>query len=376
MKIRYYKNNFVDWFKIIGSTILVGGVLIAGCSSANRTKVPEINKGESNTNYDIGSHMIIDIDRRVVPISESKRFSLSSPEGYKIVDFDYDRWQLFEFYDVVYVNDEEVYVVSPDQLGNPVNPGTDSDSLGVGEHVIVDIKKQVALFGQDDTSFCLEAPIGYTVLDYDYDKTDAVEFENVTYTNIVPVSCTDIDDFGIPNDDIDINSHPDGVYDVGEHKIVVINKESNPWWGKDEMKQIVAPKGYKIVDYDYDKTDYSEYETITYENIVPVVARNKDTFGVPMEDVKDNQSGIGEYEPYTHVLVRIDRNMNFWVGEDGSRQLVAPDGYELLDYDYDINDDFEFETYVYVNNKRIYLEDTTNFGVVIEKDAKKKILVP
>ena len=41
------------------------------------------------------------------------------------------------------------------------------------------------------------------------------------------------------------------------------------------------------------------------------------------------------------------------------------------------NDDFEFETYIYINNKRIYLEDTINFRTVIEQDeAKEKTLVP
>lgn len=44
---------------------------------------------------------------------------------------------------------------------------------------------------------------------------------------------------------------------------------------------------------------------------------------------------------------------------------------------YMYNDGFEFETYVYINNKRIYLEDTTNFGTVIEQDeVNKKTLVP
>ena len=370
-------DDVLDWLKLAGSALLLGGILIAGCSSANKTKVPDMLEGASKANYETGAHMVLDVQRKVVPISSSKQIGLESPEGYKIVDFDYDRWSGFEFYDYVYQNDQEVYVDDNNTVGVPTKVSQDSDVVLPGEHVIAKIDKKFALFGQEDITFALEAPLGYTVLDYDYDKTTALEFENITYTNSVPVTYTNIDEFGNPVDDISLNNHEDGIYGIGEHKIVQIIKKANPWWGKDEMKQIVAPKGYKIVDYDYDKSDYSEYETITYENIVPVIAKDKDTFGEPLEDVKEVQEGIGEYEPYTHVLVRIDRNMHFGIGDNDSRQLLTPDGYELLDYDYDINDDFEFETYVYVNNKRIYLEDTTNFGTVMEEEQiKKKTLVP
>lgn len=363
--------------QLIGCALVIGGLLLSRCSTPNSTKLSNIPKGESNTNYDTGAHVVLEIDRKTVPISSSKKIGLVAPDGYKIVDFDYDRWDLFDYYDYVYKNDEVVYVEEPDKVGKAVRTTTMNNDFLPGEHVIANIEKKFAVFGQEDTTFCLEAPTGYIVLDYDYDKTTALEFENITYANCVTVSCNDINEFGIPLETIEDKNNTEDVFQIGEHKIVQIIKESNPWWGKNEMKQIVAPRGYKIIDYDYDKIEYSEYETITYENIVPVLAKNKDKFGDPLVDVKDNLSGIGEYEAYTHVLVRIDRKVNVFIGKEGTKQLLAPDGYELLDYDYDVNDDFEFETYVYINNKKIYLEDTTNFGLVIEDElAKKKMLVP
>lgn len=372
-----YNDDLWDWIKLIGSTLLVGGMLVAGCTSSNRAKVPEMVQGEYDTNYDTGAHIVLEVDRKVVPVSSSMQIGLEAPKGYKIIDFDYDRWNCFDFYDYVYQNDTQVYVSDPNDLGSSTTLEEQKDSFLPGEHVIASVVKKFALFGQEDITFALNAPSGYKVLDYDYDKTSALEFENITYANEVEVTCSDINEFGKPVEPVPSVSHENGFYDIGEHKIVKIIKQANPWWGKDEMKQIVAPKGYKIVDYDYDKTDYSEYETITYENIVPVSVSDVNKFGLPTVEIEANQEGIGEYEPYTHVLVRIDRNMHFGFGDNGTKQLLTPDGYELLDYDYDVNDDFEFETYVYINNKRIYLEDTTNFGTVIEQDeVKKKTLVP
>lgn len=375
MKVRVNKEKMKEVGKTIAAFSLVGGIIIAGACSANRSKLPEMPQGESEANYEAGSHMVLKIDRSFVPVSESKQIGLVAPEGYRIIDYDYDRWQLFEFNDLVYINDEEVYVTDPDSLGNPTTPAVSSEEVQPRDHVIVTIDKKFGLIGQEDITFAIDTHLGYKVLDYDYDKTVVSEFENITYANRVPVTYSDVNEFGNSVSEIEVNTHEDGVYGVGEHVIVSIVKEANPWWGKDEMKQIVAPKGYRIVDYDYDKTEFSEYETITYENVVPVVARNKDSFGVPLEETLDVVEDNLEYESYTHVLVRIDRNMHIGIGDDGTRQLVAPDGYELLDYDYDINDDFEFETYVYINNKKVYLEDTNGFGTVIEEDKEAKLIL-
>ncbi len=44
-----------------------------------------------------------------------------------------------------------------------------------------------------------------------------------------------------------------------------------------------------------------------------------------------------------------------------------PLGYEVLDYDYDKNDDFEFETFVYVNTEAVIVSDPDDFGKVYMK---------
>ena len=37
--------------------------------------------------------------------------------------------------------------------------------------------------------------------------------------------------------------------------MVVLNRNFNPFFGKDEMKEVPNIPGYVVVDYDYDKTD-------------------------------------------------------------------------------------------------------------------------
>lgn len=318
--------------------------------------------------YEAGTHSLLEVDRNFSVFGKSGKYGLTAPDGYRISDYDYDKWDDFEFNDYVYVNDEDVRVTNPDKPGTPVNKSEESDTYKPGEHVIVDIERSFnPFYGKDDTSFALTAPAGYDILDYDYDKTDIHDFENITYVNNTEITLDDKNEFGTPVDDIVVPSHKDGNYDIGEHKFVVLTRNLNIFWGKNEKKQIIAPPGYRIIDYDYDKTDTMEFETVTYENIVPVHVDDENTFGVSIDPIEEEVIENNIYKPGQHVLVHIDRNFEFWYGFNGTRELSAPDGYTLLDYDYDKTDDFEFETYVYVNNVDVLVNDVNDFGEVVNQ---------
>ena len=43
---------------------------------------------------------------------------------------------------------------------------------------------------------------------------------------------------------------------------------------------------------------------------------------------------------------------------------MAPDGYDVIDYDYDKNKYYEFETYVYVNNSDVCVDDVNDFELL------------
>jgi len=95
----------------------------------------------------------------------------------------------------------------------------------------------------------------------------------------------------------DNNIYDEVVCQADEHKIVQIVRNVNLWFGKNEIKQITAPAGYRIVDYDYDKTDGLEFETIVYENIVPVEVKDSNQLGKPLVEVEENENtnmyGVG-----------------------------------------------------------------------------------
>lgn len=355
--------------------LFLAGIMASSFLSSDKNKLPELDSEIINTVYDTGAHVVLKVERLGARLRTNQRFALENINGYRIIDFDYDRYGGSQFHDTVYANDREMCVSVADNFGKPTTDEEKND-LDAFKHVIVDISRASSLCGKDSVSFALDAPVGYDVIDYDYDNTRISEYETITYRNNVEVTCEDRDDFGNPVGEVIVNEHSDGCYDVGEHRIVTIKKEVNPWYENEEMKQVIAPKGYRIIDYDYDKSNFSGHETIVYENVVPVYCVYKSQFGTPINPVNDNLDCISEYEPFTHVLVKIVRNQNKKSLYSGTREFVAPDGYELLDYDYDINEDFEFETYVYINNKKIYLDDTTNFGSVLGQDSvKKKILV-
>lgn len=320
--------------------------------------------------YDIGTHQIIEVDRSFNPLfGKDGLYGLTAPDGYIIKDYDYDKTDSFEYSDFVYENITPVEVGNPDELGVPVEEVSRQDDVyEAGEHVLVDINRNFNLWiGKDDQVFHLTAPEGYSVLDYDYDKTNSFEFENITYANNQAVQVEDINQFGecvSNNNQGKKNSH---ICDVGEDMMVVIHRGFNPFWGKDEMKEVERIPGYKVIDYDYDKTDTFEFETIVYQNVVPVKIESDTEYGVPLEDVSQDSRDDGCYAPYEHVLVDINRDFNFLLGYEGTKQIDAPEGYEVLDYDYDNNQDFEFETTVYVNNHDVKTDSNHDFGKVYQK---------
>ena len=106
---------------------------------------------------------------------------------------------------------------------------------------------------------------------------------------------------------------------------------------------------------------------IVYKNIVPVVVENENEIGVPVSPVEEDTHSDGIYDEGEHVLVDIDRNLNFLTGYSGTKEVTSPDGYEVLDYDYDKNDDFEFDTIVYSNDERVSVSDSNDFGKVLKK---------
>ncbi len=367
-----------DKMKKIGKKIVIGSLLAGIFIVPNCHKhknIPDIPKGENNRVYEAGEHKLLEVKRSFGIWGKDGLYGLVAPKGYRILEYDYDKTDYFHYDDYVYVNVEPVYVTDVDKPGT-LDSVKNGDVLNPGEHVIVDIDKSFNPIGKFGETFTLETKPGYTILDYDYDKTEYSEYENITYTNSVPVEVFDKDDYGIPVDELETKTHEDGYYDVGEHLIVEIRRVLNPFWGKDEMVSITAPVGYSIVDYDYDKTDFSEYETITYKNVVPVYA-DENKIGIPVVEVSEPNHEYGDYEAGEHVLVRIDKAFNMWVGYNQTRELSAPEGYDILDYDYDKNDLSEYETYVYVNNTKVNVSNVNEFGTIIEKEESIiKELVP
>ena len=339
---------------------------MSGCSQKNS------DYGYSETVYDVGEHYVAKIDRQLAFWGKNGNYSLKAPDGYRIVDYDYDYGDSsFEFHDYVFVNDEPVVVKNPNNLGVLVEENVsrkDSKEYGVYEHVIASIDKNLSLFlsGKRNQVFHLTAPEGYTILDYDYDKTKNCTFETITYANTQTV-IVDLDsEFGEVKEKVD-SDNLDGMLDVGQDKMVVINREMNLFFGEKGKKTLKNIPGYKIIDYDYDKNSAYEFETVVYENVVPVLKPDS-TIKFESVDITENHFQPGLYDAYEHVLVQIDRNCTWNFGKDTTKELVAPEGYMLLDYDYDKNGNFEFETFVFTNTEEVMVEDSQSFGKVYTKE--------
>ena len=347
--------------RLIALSLAAQMLTLSGCGK----KVDISDYNYSAKQIEAGEHLVLEVDRSLdLFMGKEGKHGITAPEGYRVLDYDYDYLlnNGLQFEDYVFINDEPVIVKNSNNIGTPVNKDTTNTAKKIykpGEHVIVDINRSLSLlFGKNDSKMTLTAPEGYEIIDYDYDKTDSLSFENITYRNKVDVEVTDINEFGKP---VEKQEQKD-FYNIGEHKIVEINRSFNPFWGKNELKTLEAPAGYRIVDYDYDKSESFEFETITYENTIPVRTTDNYSFGTPIEGYELPQTNIGN-----HVLVDINRNVSIAFGFEGTERLQAPDGYQVLDYDYDKNADFEFETTVYVNDQEVQISDPNTFGKVLKK---------
>ncbi len=337
MKIKFNEkliNQELRRFLLIGSLSLVP-LSLSGCDNTYSENSEEVV-------YESGEHKLLEVDRNMELFwGKSGTYELIAPEGYKVVEYDYDYVDDFSYDDYVYVNTEEVIVTSKDEFGAPTIEKEQEDNTSdgyiyrSGEHNLVDINRGVTLFGKLSRKKDLEVPNGYEIIDYDYDVSGNLDFENITYTNITEIKTKDANEFGIPTTELE-NKEEKDYYLPGEHKIVEINRNVNLMFGKNGEKTITAPEGYEIIDYDYDKLDSTEYETIIYTNTVKVSKVDND-FGKPLEDVND----IDE------ALVVIDGSLNLFIGFDKLKEVEKKEGYDLIDYDYDKNESFEFETYVY-----------------------------
>lgn len=345
----------------------VGTISLASCKNSTKKDVESSNQ---EIVYDVGKHQVIDVQRSFqMLVGKEGRYGLIAPDGYKIIDYDYDSntedWM--EFDDYVYSNTVPVKTKDKDEIGTPVDDisYTDSNVYKAGTHVIADIKRSFNPFVGKEEKICLTAPTGYDIMDYDYDKGEDFEYETITYINNCDVTVDDINNFGTPTD-LE-KKEQKGYYDVGEHKIVVIDRNFNPLLGKEKMMRVSAPLGYKVIDYDYDKTPYFDFQTITYENTTPVTY-NVNDFGKPIDENYTEKNTDGEYDTGKHVLVKINRNIDWSLfGFNGTKEVEKVEIYDVLDYDYEKSDDFEFETYVYVNNVPVKTNDENEFGSAITK---------
>ena len=303
---------------------------------------PDKTQTSGEIHYNIGEHKLIEVDFGIDwPIGKNGLYGLEAPKGYRVVDFDYDFLEDSTSYsDYFYENTSEVTTNNSNSFGQPVNDIKDNDNLyEAGEHSIVSIDRDINLLGSLGFTKDIEAPVGYEIVDYDYDVTNGLDFENITYQNKELVEVNDFDNFGTPIDSTEKDDKD--YYDIGEHTIVTLNRSINPFFGKDESKTIEAPEGYEIIDYDYDKLPSTEYETILYRNNVPVTKVIND-FGTPLEEVREKDE----------ALVEIDRDLNMLFGKVTLKEADKKDGYYLIDYDYDKNPYFEFETHVYKKGKK------------------------
>ena len=335
------------------------------------------NSKEDEHVYSTGTHKVISVDRSIDLLwGKDGLYGLKVPDGYKIVDYDYDKTIGFEFEDYLFENDEEVVTSSPDKIGKPTSDNKNLENSNIykpGEHVITSINRCYNPFlGKGDTKFHLSAPTGYKILNYDYDysfmgKSSFFNFENITYVNTCEVLVDDINSFGSPVNAISNDKNiGDNKCDAYQDIVVVLNRNVE-LLGKDGMRQLKNVPGYKIIDYDYDKTGVLSFETIVYQNTVPVSIDKDDDFGTLLEDGKTSDHEDSIYKSGEHVLVDINKDISLLIGYDGSKECSVPDGYTLLDYDYEKNSVTEFETYVYVNDNDVEVQNEDDFGKVVVK---------
>ena len=327
-----------------GLLVLCIATPLTACSKNNSNNNSNNNNDDINTiqttniTYEKGKHNLIEVKRNITFFGKDGTYRLKAPEGYTVLDYDYDYCPSFEYEDYFYTNIDEVSCRDSNFFGTPKNVEEEKDICDIGEHTIIDINRSLTLFGRFSFNKDLTAPEGYDIVDYDYDASDDLEFENITYRNNKQVKLTYENNFGEVLDK-EIKKDKD-YYDVGEQYIVKLTRNINLLFGKDETMTITAPEGYEILDYDYDKLEDTEYETILYRNIVPVT-KVENYFGEALEKT--------DYIDEAEVV--IDRRLNMFIGFNKLQQAKEKEGYNVIDYDYDKTEDFEFETYVYKKTK-------------------------
>lgn len=360
MKYKIYKETtFFQKHKMKLVKIALTGTIIISL-------VPGCTNNYEETTYDTGTHQIVEIKRDLDFFGRDGKVGLTAPAGYKIKDYDYDFFQNqhLSFQDFLYENTTPVTVTNPNELGTPVEnvENSESEIKEPSQHIIADTQRDISFWiGKQETK-ALHAPDGYEVMDYDYDKTENFEFETITYVNNDKVKVKDKNDYGTP-----VNPKPknnSNIKSPGEHIVVQINRNFNPLLGKEEMKSLIAPPGYKVIDYDYDKNDTFEFETIVFENTIPVEVEDENELGTPLEPViqQDNKT---EFMPGEHILVQVERNIDLLFGDEGTKKLECPEGYEVIDYDYDKTNSFDFDTIMYVNKEKVEIEDIDKFGTPV-----------
>ena len=80
------------------------------------------------------------------------------------------------------------------------------------------------------------------------------------------------------------------------------------------------------------------------------------------EGSHDIYFGAGE-----HKVVKIQRDLSLFWGNDERFFLQAPSDYKITDYDYDKTDSFEFNDFVYVNDGKVFTEDSNKLDNPLEE---------
>ena len=254
-------------------------------TNPNEIGVPTSTESkEESLIYEPGTHVIADINRKYNPFfGKDDTIVLTAPEGYEVLDYDYDKTESFAFETITYVNADFVTVKNVDDFGNVVNKKEkeNKDYYDIGESKIVVVDRSFnMLFGKRGTK-TLTAPIGYKIIDYDYDKTESFEFETITYENVTPVTIKD-NDFGTPIDPNYKKIQDGNYYGEGEHVVAKVDRDISLGFGNHGTKEVPKVDGYKLLDYDYEKNEKNmDFETYVYVNEEPVKANYEDDFGTP-----------------------------------------------------------------------------------------------
>ena len=126
-------------FKLVNITIatLLTTTLLSSCKAAEEEY--------KETVYEPGTHQISEVKRSVdLLIGKEGKLGLTAPQGYKVIDYDYDKFQSLEYQDFLYVNEEPVSVTNPNDFGTSLEIINHSENTYLpGQHIIADISRNV-----------------------------------------------------------------------------------------------------------------------------------------------------------------------------------------------------------------------------------------